>query len=396
MPAGKRFIYQHQHAVRWTAHSLTYSNSTQTNLHKPSIEKRHLKSTSANTENLQSLLLDESNSSITISFGLIDIGDANSPPKVKITVRERLDSGIVKVVWNDFMESGPAANNNAYRFTSFLTSSLRDANKDIAELRAELAKAKADMTGWKDTASKLDGILQKEKDGLTERFLVLYNRVKQDLRNAKKELSEEKKKKTVRVEPLVQNALAPEEPMAPQNHDDEVELMWDANMVETMAAGPAKKKPSAATKSRPTGATAAKQPTKRTLEEEAPTAKKAARHNGGDSPSKKHTSRGAKDSDSDEDKDDDLGASQSQARSNPYSGATEMWGPGGIFADSQGGQNDFETYRKKRETQRKAKAKSSTSKDLSEMAKSVDKSPNGSGAKTIDLAGDGSSSEDSV
>ena len=393
-------IYQHHHAVRvrWTAHSLTYSNSTQTNLHKPSIEKRHLKSTSANTENLQSLLLDESNSSITISFGLIDIGDANSPPKVKITVRERLDSGIVKVVWNNFMESGPAANNNAYRFTSFLTSSLRDANKDIAELRAELAKAKADMTGWKDTASKLDGILQKEKDGLTERFLVLYNRVKQDLRNAKKELSEEKKKKTVRVEPLVQNALAPEEPMAPQNHDDQVELMWDANMVETMAAGPAKKKPSAATKSRPTGATAAKQPTKRTLEEEAPTAKKAARHNGGDSPSKKHTSRGAKDSDpdSDEDKDDDLGASQSQARSNPYSGATEMWGPGGIFADSQGGQNDFETYRKKRETQRKAKAKSSTSKDLSEMAKSVDKSPNGSGAKTIDLAGDGSSSEDSV
>jgi len=393
-------IYQHHHAVRWTAHSLTYSNSTQTDLHKPSIEKQNLKSTSANTENLQSLLLDESNSSITISFGLIDIGDANSPPKLKITVRERLDSGIVKVVWNNFMESGPAANNNAYRFTSFLTSSLRDANKDIAELRAELAKAKADMTGWKDTASKLDGILQKEKDGLTERFLVLYNRVKQDLRNAKKELSEEKKKKTVRVEPLVQNALAPEEPMAPQNNDDQVELMWDANMVETMAAGPAKKKPSAATKSRPTGATAAKQPTKRTLEEEAPTAKKAARHNGGDSPSKKHTSRGAKDSDSDpdsdEDKDDDLGASQSQARSNPYSGATEMWGPGGIFADSQGGQNDFETYRKKRETQRKANAKSSTSKDLSEMAKSVDKSPNGSGAKTIDLAGDGSSSEDSV
>ena len=313
---------------------------------------------------------------------------------MKITVRERLDSGIVKVVWNDFMESGPAANNNAYRFTSHLTSSLRDANKDIAELRAELAKAKADMTGWKDTASKLDGILQKEKDGLTERFLVLYNRVKQDLRNAKKELSEEKKKKTVRVEPMVQNALAPEEPMAPQNNDDQEELMWDANMVEMMAAGPAKKKPSAATKSRPTGATAAKQPTKRTREEEAPTAKKAARHNGGDSPSKKHASRDAKDSDSDEDEDDDLGASQ--ARSNPYSGATEMWGPGGIFADSQGGANDFETYRKKREAQRKAKAKSSTGKDLSEMAKSVDKSPNGSGAKTIDLAGDGSSSEDSV
>ena len=317
---------------------------------------------------------------------------------MKITVRERLDSGIVKVVWNDFMESGPAANNNAYRFTSHLTSSLRDANKDIAELRAELAKAKADMTGWKDTASKLDGILQKEKDGLTERFLVLYNRVKQDLRNAKKELSEEKKKKTVRVEPMIQNALAPEEPMAPQNNDVQEELMWDANMVEMMAAGPAKKKPSAATKSRPPGATAAKQPTKRAREEEAPTAKKAAR-NGGESPSK-HTSRSAKDSDSDsdpdEDEDDDLGASQSQARSNPYSGATEMWGPGGIFADSQGGQNDFETYRKKREAQRKAKAKSSTGKNLSETAKSADKSPNGSGAKTIDLAGDGSSSEDSV
>ena len=165
------------------------------------------------------LLLDENNSSITISFGLIDtcIGDAAKPPKIKMTARERLNSGIVKVVWSDFLESGSAAGNNgnnAYLFASFLTTSLRDANKDIAELRADLSKAKADMTGWKDTASKLDDKWQKEKDGLTERFLVLYNRVKSDLRDAKKELSDEKKKKTVRVEPLVQNALAPEEPSA--------------------------------------------------------------------------------------------------------------------------------------------------------------------------------------
>ena len=146
------------------------------------------------------LLLDENNSSIAISFGLIDIGDADKPPKIKMTVRERLDSGIVKVVWSDFLESGSAAGNNgnnAYLFASFLTTSLRDANEDIAQLRADLSKAKADMTGWKDTASKLDNKWQKEKDGLTERFLVLYNRVKSDLRDAKKELSDEKKKKTV-------------------------------------------------------------------------------------------------------------------------------------------------------------------------------------------------------
>ena len=353
------------------------------------------------------LLLDETNSSITISFGLIDIGDATTLPKVKMTVRERLDSGVVKVVWSDFLESDSAVRNNAYLFTLFLTTSLRDANKDIAQLRVELSKAKADMTGWKDTASKLDDKWQKEKDGLTERFLVLYNRVKSDLRDAKKELSDEKKKKTVRVEPLVQNALAPEEPTAAQNHNDQDELMWDADMVEMMAAGPAKKKSSTAAKSNgvsrkvvsTTGsATGTKPSAKRTRDEEALKAKKSARHTGGDSPSKKVTSRAAQDgsSDEDEDDDDDLGASQSQARANPYSGATEMWGPGGIFAESQGGVDDFEAYRKKREEMKKAKAKSSSATATDESSRSAKNANNSKSAKapgekqTIDLAGDDS------
>ena len=343
------------------------------------------------------LLLDENNSSITISFGLIDIGDAAKPPKIKMTVRERLDSGIVKVVLSDALESGSAAGsngNNAYLFTSFLTTSLRDANKDIAQLQADLSKAKADMTGWKDTASKLDNKWQKEKDGLTERFLVLYNRVKSDLRDAKKELSDEKKKKTVRVEPLVQNALAPEEPTAAKIQNDQEELMWDADMVEMMAAGPTKKKPAAAAKSNgvgrkvaPTTGTATKPSAKRTRDDEATKAKKSARHNGDDSPSKKLTSRAAQDSSDDDEDEDDLGASQSQARANPYSGATEMWGPGGIFAESQGGIDDFETYRKKREAMKKTKAKSSSA------AASTDENSNQKKARekqTIDLAGDDS------
>lgn len=338
------------------------------------------------------LLLDENNSSITISFGLIDIGDAHKPPKIKMTVRERLDSGIVKVVWSDFLESGSATGNNAYLFTLFLTTSLRDANKDIAQLRADLSKAKADMTGWKDTATKLDDKWQKEKDGLTERFLVLYNRVKSDLRDAKKELSDEKKKKTVRVEPLVQNALAPEEPTAAQNHNVQEELMWDADMVEMMAAGPAKKKPSAAAKSNGVSRKVAKPSAKRTRDVDAPMANKSARHNGDDSPSKKITSRSAQDSDDDEDdEDDDLGASQSQARANPYSGATEMWGPGGIFAESQGGVDDFETYRKKREAMKKAKAKSSSAAaSTDENSRSDKNQKNAREKQTIDLAGDDS------
>jgi hypothetical protein len=339
---------------------------------------------------------------MTISFMLID-GD--SPPKVKVTVREQLDSGIVKVVWNDFLESSSAAKNNAYLFTSFLTNSLRNANKDIAQLQAELARAKADMTGWKDTASKLDNKWQKEKDSLTERFLVLYNRVKQDLRDAKKELLDEKKKKTVRVEPLVENALAPEEPMAPQHNDGQEELMWDADMVEMMAAGPAKKKPSAAAKSAggsrkvaPATGTAAKQPAKRTREDdesynEASKAKKAARHNGNESPSKNRTPHSAQDTSDDNDDDVDLGASQSQARANPYSGATEMWGPGGIFAESQGGVDDFEAYRKEREALKKAKAKSGGG--ASGCNENSSGAKNASGGKTIDLAGGESSNDDS-
>ena len=379
-------------------HRSLSSSSPNTLFRQHSIKKGDLKSTSENTESLPLLLLDENNSSITISFGLIDIGDAAKPPTIKMTVRERLHSGIVKVVWSDFLESGSAAGgngNNAYLFASFLTTSLRDANKDIAQLQTDLSKAKADMTGWKDTASKLDNKWQKEKDGLTERFLVLYNRVKSDLRDAKKELSDEKKKKTVRVEPLVQNALAPEEPTAAKIQNGQEELMWDADMVEMMAAGPTKKKPAPAAKSNGVGrkvasttGTATKPSAKRTRDDEATKAKKSARHNGDDSPSKKLTSRAAQDSSDDDEDEDDLGASQSQARANPYSGATEMWGPGGIFAESQGGIDDFETYRKKREAMKKTKAKSSSAAaSTDENSKNQKKTRE---KQTIDLAGDDS------
>ena len=315
-----------------------------------------------------------------------------------MTIRERLDSGIVKVVWSDFLENSSSAGNNAYLFASFLITSLRDAHKDIAQLRTELSKAKADMTGWKDTASKLDKKWQKEKDGLTERFLVLYNRVKSDLRDAKRELSDEKKKKTVRVEPLVQNALAPEEPTAAQIYNDQEDLMWDADMVEMMAAGPAKKKPSAAAKSNgasrkvaSTTSTTAKPSAKRTRDIELSKAKKSARHNRDDPPSKKLTSRSAQDSDDDEDDDDDdLVASQSQAIANPYSGATEMWGPGGIFAECQDGIDDFEAYRKKREEMKKAKAKSSSAASTNKNSRSDKNQKRAREKQTIDLAGEDS------
>ena len=70
-----------------------------------------------------------------------------------------------------------------------------------------------------------------------------------------------------------------------------------------------------------------------------------------------------------------------------------MWGPGGIFAESQGGVDDFEAYRKEREALKKAKAKSGGG--ASGCNKNSSGAKNASGGKTIDLAGGDSSNDDS-
>mmetsp|Transcript_9227 Transcript_9227/g.20668 ORF Transcript_9227/g.20668 Transcript_9227/m.20668 type:complete len:487 (+) Transcript_9227:113-1573(+) len=329
------------------------------------INAEDLKNTSDNTDSLTSLLL-EDQSHITISFGLIDLGDGMTPPKVKMVVRERLESGVVKVVWSGYLSSSSSA--NGFLFVSSLTCSLRDANIDIVQLRTELDKAKADMVGWKDTATKLDDKWQKEKDDLTERFLVLYNRVKKDLRNTRKELLDEKKKKENRVRPMVESALAPAEQLTSQNNDDEEEIMWDADEVELLAAGrkaagagggPRKgTSSSAAASSVGAAAETSTKRQKRARVEEAHTAKKSARRSEKNSPSGKLTPGQSRDENDEDDNDGDE-YEASQARANPYSGATEMWGPEGIFADSEEDGDDFEAYRRRR-LEEKAGRKHST------------------------------------
>ena len=68
-----------------------------------------------------------------------------------------------------------------------------------------------------------------------------------------------------------------------------------------------------------------------------------------------------------------------------------MWGPGGIFAESQGGIDDFETYRKKRDAMKKTKAKSSsTAASTDENSRSEKNQKKAREKQTIDLAGDDS------
>ena len=338
------------HLNRCVLHSIV-------NAHTQSITTEDLKSTSDNAEDLTSLLLHDK-SGITLSFGLIDLDDGTTPPKVKMVIRERLDSGVVKLVWSGDLSS--SSSGNAFLFVSSLTCSLRDANLDIVHLRSELEKAKDDMIGWKDTATKLDDRWQMEKDDLTERFLVLYNRVKKDLRSVRKELTEEKKKKEIRVRPMVESALAPAEKLAPQNNDDQEEIIWDADEVELLAAGPKVVGARGKKQQQPVvsgGAEKTAKHKKRTRVGEASKAKKAARRSDKDSLSRKLSL--GQPSDEDDDDDGDSEREASQARANPISGATEMWGPEGIFADSQEDEDDFETYRQKR-LARKALKESST------------------------------------
>lgn len=131
---------------------------------------------------------------------------------VKMVIKQSIGS-TVRIVWNGrlyysrpkkkkeglYQKQNNRRNhekklNNAMEFIRVLASELRASNDKIKQLHQDQLKLESQLLSWKETAEKLGGSWQEEKDSLLSRYLVLLNRVKGDLRSVQKELKEGKRK----------------------------------------------------------------------------------------------------------------------------------------------------------------------------------------------------------
>ena len=297
-------------------------------------------------DGIRELLLMKGAGGVANQFLLIDIGDGR--PKIKVNIKEKDEkSGIVRLVWvgdllpmGAAMEGGAEAGNNANAlpFVKVVAGSLREARDEISASRLELRQALEDLAGWKDTATKLDKTWQEEKDDLLDRYLVLYNSVKSDLRKALSDLEEEKNKNKLHavVQEVVPNELAARKRKGFEIDDSEEEEMWNAEEVERLARGPAVQKGGAesARRKRP-HADSDHGSVSLQMRIGAPSLET----------DKGRSQLEVKTVDAREDHGDRAGVGGSALRVNPLTGVREIFGLGAIFDEDK---NNFDAYRKKR------------------------------------------------
>lgn len=268
---------------------------------------------------------------------------------VKMTIKQSLGS-IVRVVWsgclfmsttsenkdhhqrNEDERKGCEKNNNTMEFIQTIRSELLQSDGVIKQLLQNESKLESQMLSWKDTADKMGDTWQEEKDGLLNRFLVLLNRVKSELRTAQNELKEEKEKNLL----LTQKERAPLIPHISQktdlvDYEDEHDLeCYDPEEVKRLAMGDTSQR---SKRSAPNGKAQQvkkrqRQAVHKTESSESPTKQPIRRSILISQPGESlnvHCDHTMTESQI-------MRQSQSSVRKNPHTGAIEMWSAESIFS----------------------------------------------------------------
>lgn len=206
-------------------------------------------------DNFTSHLLQQQNLTAGVSVVCdYEQGDNNNDQEiVKVIIRQRLETGIVKLVWSGILSKDiDNDNKGCLSFLQVLGSTIAKKQVEQQTSRAQQEQLQTDLHGWKDTATKIEGAWQVEKDILLEQFHVLYKATHDELRSTKLALqqlenrhkaagndyttaSSNKKRSSTTV--AANNRVDHYQP------DDQDELIYDMATVERLAAGP---KPSVA------------------------------------------------------------------------------------------------------------------------------------------------------
>mmetsp|Transcript_6040 Transcript_6040/g.8820 ORF Transcript_6040/g.8820 Transcript_6040/m.8820 type:complete len:381 (-) Transcript_6040:2344-3486(-) len=156
---------------------------------------------------------------------------------LKVVIRRRLGTGLVKMLWTGVLERSPTG---IFGVFQALGNTINDYQKKFYSLNEQREKLEADLRGWKDTAGKLEGGWQTEKDALLENFFSIYKATHEELRRTKLDLQRLENRKEVishERETVVGNKKRRTKATLdiPDDHD---ELIYDVDTVNRLAAGP--------------------------------------------------------------------------------------------------------------------------------------------------------------
>lgn len=182
------------------------------------------------------LLNDEDRIQVTYDYTRTEQQQQQHQEGIKLVIQE-MRSGLARTLGLHTLQAVPSN----LSFCNIVGTFLNDSITEIHQLEKEKAGMKVDLLGWKDTATKLDQDWQTKKDGLFDNFLKLYKKAHGELGESrlevtrlKRELKEARANMATSVTKKRPPASAPSYAALPDDNDAE---QFDSEMVQMLAAG---------------------------------------------------------------------------------------------------------------------------------------------------------------
>ncbi|KAI2510812.1 hypothetical protein MHU86_3598 [Fragilaria crotonensis] len=163
---------------------------------------------------------------------------------VKVTLRQRLETGIVKLLWSGILQRAQCDVSSCFPLLQILGSTIRREQEKYKTLEEDLNSVQSDLLGWKDTTEKLSkDTWQVEKDALLQNFLVLYRKTHDVLCQTKLELQQlEDRHKAAgghsSSAPMTTTTRRPAIARSERVEADHDQLLYDRQTIDRLAAGP--------------------------------------------------------------------------------------------------------------------------------------------------------------
>lgn len=200
-------------------------------------------------------LLDHELEGIKLSFEYYtDKGEI----KLKATIKKQLKTEIVKIIWPGVLTKNHDKGCLSILQTLGLTIEIE--HEKHKSLGHQCLQLQTDLASWKDTAEKLEGSWQSEKNVLLEHFHTLYKATHEELRKTKLAYQQLENRHQAAGNDYTSPHINKRRTGAANNNrvdhlpDDQDELIYDMATVTRLAAGP-KKSTGTMTKKKPTLAT---------------------------------------------------------------------------------------------------------------------------------------------
>lgn len=155
---------------------------------------------------------------------------------IKLSLRQRLESGLVKLLYSGVMAEEET--NSNLNVLKLLSTTISQEQTKFNELQEECNTLKSDLEGWKDTATKLDlQHWQAEKDALVQHFFTLHQATHEELKKTKLELQQLEHRHVAAGNDynVRSNKRRPIDQHAP---DDQDQVLYDMTTIDRLAAGP--------------------------------------------------------------------------------------------------------------------------------------------------------------